>query len=420
MRRQYWFYIDTYVHISIKKDAVLFYNSYTGKILEYSGKPDILGLTGRLLSSKNLRVIRLSERELNNPIIHAFVNEIRDHFMGDLIDVSLSEGKPIQMPPIVKVQRDVKYLRGEPGRSVGEDMMEYLSDVSLYINNRCGQNCTICSRAYCQFLCCTAAKTRGHELNIKYVKRFINEIKDCSLLNLNILGGDIFMYSKLDELLELINSIQAQKNYFIHYLNVAAHRYLLNILISSKTMIKIPISFPVDERKLKTAIETAASLGVEAAFYFVIRSEKDFEDAEVLISQLHIKNQEFHALYDGTNFDFFRENIFIDREEIEDVRPSLKDIYARGTVNPLNFGHLTILANGGIYANVNKSRLGFLGKHSIYDIVFKEMKNGESWRLIRKNVLPCKSCTFEKLCPPISNYNVAIGKNNLCHIWQGK
>lgn len=420
MNRQYWFYIDTYVHISIKKDAVLFYNSYTGKILEYSGKPDIQRLTGRLLSTKNLRVIRLRENTLNNTIIKTFVGEIRDHFMGDLIDASLSEGKPIQMTPIVKVQRDVKYLGGETGRSVGEDMMEYLSDVSLYLNNRCGQSCSICSSAFHQFPCCTANKAGEHELDIKYVRRLINEIKKCSLLNLNILGGDIFMYPKLEELLELLNSTLFSKNYFIHYLNVTTHKDLLNVLNRVNTFVKIPISFPVDEKKLKTAIEAATSLRIEVIFNFIIRSEKDFEDANILISKFHINKYEFYAYYDGANFDFFRDNIFIDKEEIENTRPSLKDIYAMGTVNPLNFGHITILADGAIYANVNKSRLGLLGRHSIYDIVFKEMKNGKSWRLLRKNVIPCKGCTFKNLCPPISNYNIALGKNNLCHIRQGK
>jgi pseudo-rSAM protein len=85
-------------------------------------------------------------------------------------------------------------------------------------------------------------------------------------------------------------------------------------------------------------------------------------------------------------------------------------------VNPFHFGTLTVLSNGSIYANVNTQRLGSLNGGSLHDVVYKEMYRGKSWRRIRKKVEPCKFCTFDALCPPLSNYEYALGRNNLCHI----
>jgi len=76
-----------------------------------------------------------------------------------------------------------------------------------------------------------------------------------------------------------------------------------------------------------------------------------------------------------------------------------------------------VSASGHILADVNASSLGILGKHSLYDIVLKEMSGGISWRKSRTKVMPCKRCTFEMLCPPITGYNTVIGKNNLCRIF---
>jgi pseudo-rSAM protein len=108
--------------------------------------------------------------------------------------------------------------------------------------------------------------------------------------------------------------------------------------------------------------------------------------------------------------------VFVDKEDLQEAKPTCREIYARQLVNPLHFGTLTVLSNGHIHANINVSRLGILNHDSIYEVVYKEMYRGNSWRRIRKRVEPCKRCTFEALCPPLSNYEYAFGRNNLCHI----
>lgn len=418
MRSQYWFYIEPYVHIAIKKDGVLLYNSYTGKILEYYFTPLVLKLAKRLHVPRNLRVILLTESDLEQPAIREFIAEIRGYFMGDLIDTSHSAGKPIQMPPIVKIQKDVKYLKVDSSRSVGEDLMYYLSEVSLYLNDSCHQNCSICAGAYRQFSCCTKKMKRNLELNIDHLGNFLEEIKNISLVRMNILGGDICMYSNFEKLFNQINSLQTESTFYLHYKNAAVHKDRLKIMAASNSRLNIPITFPIDEEKLKIVLEIVNGTELKTNIMFIIQCKTDFEMAETSISKFKIEKPYFIPFYNGSNLNLFKDNIYIDRDDLEENRISIEEIYARGSVNSLNFGRLTIFPDGSVYANVNYSCLGHLGQQSIYDIIYKEMNNGKSWRKIRKNVLPCKRCTFEELCPPISNYNIVIGRYNLCHIWK--
>lgn len=418
MKQQYWFYVDPYVHIAVKRGTALFYNSYNGKILEYIDNPDILRLARRLQSAGNLRIIFMAESDLNQPVIQEFVAQIRGFFMGDLIDAGYSDGKPIQMPPVVKNQKDVTYLKADGDRSVGEDIMTYLSEVSLYINDECPQNCHLCPQAYRQFLCCTSRKNRGSELDTRLIKSLFREIEESGLVNVNILGGDICRYSKFKDLLTLIESIPTGNKFYLHYLNAARHKDELKDLGCGNLCFNIAIDFPINEEKLELVLNAFIYFSPPPNFMFILQRETDFKESEDLVTRFDIQNSFFIPLFNGQNMTLFEENVFINRKDIEEERPSARDIHVRGTVNPLHFGRLIVLPDCRVYANVNHSPLGILGKHSLKEILFREMKEGKSWRQIRKHVMPCKQCTFESLCPPISNYSTAIGKYNLCRIWK--
>jgi pseudo-rSAM protein len=67
-----------------------------------------------------------------------------------------------------------------------------------------------------------------------------------------------------------------------------------------------------------------------------------------------------------------------------------------------------------VYADVNQTPLGTIDD-TVYSIVYKEFTDGKSWFKVR-NLTPCKDCIFQWLCPSPSNYEIAIGRPNLCHV----
>lgn len=416
MKKQYWFSIETYVHIALKKDALLLYNTLNGKTLEYSGQEnrEIYRLVKKLRSEENLQVTAVTKKEMQAPLIAGFVSDVRRHFMGELIPAAFSRGKPVQMMPKVTIEKNINRLKKEENRSVGEGIMEYLTEIFLYVNDECRQNCNMCSDAYRQFPCCTRNKNKRRELDIAGIKSLVEELKSTAIVNLNILGGNVFFYSKFKELAGMINHLRVQKTYYAHYLDIIDAGAQFIFLSPKSSFLKILIPFPINEEKFRTAVETAEKSWLTSAYTFVVQSEAEFEQAEALISVLGIENYDFMPYFNGENLDFFKAGVFPEKEEILAPKPQLKEIYTNSAVNSLDFGRLTVLSNGYIHANVNAPGLGSLGKHSLYDVLYKELNQGGSWNRTRKKVSPCRDCTFDDLCPPLSNYNHAIGRNDLC------
>ena len=97
----------------------------------------------------------------------------------------------------------------------------------------------------------------------------------------------------------------------------------------------------------------------------------------------------------------------------------LPGVYEKGfRIKAEAVGHPLIPQNERVCNDITLTREGDLGTHSILEVLYKEVTKGKSWRQLRSNVLPCRKCTYQYLCPPLSNYESAIGRNNLCHIWE--
>jgi pseudo-rSAM protein len=416
LNNKQWLILDNYVHVSWKGAKMLFYNPLNGAILEYAASQSLGRLVRHLQFAKNLRVVPLTGADLSNPEISRFVRELRHHFMADLIDSGMSTGKPIQMTPHTKVQRDVELIKRDPLRSAGESMMKYLGEVSLYINSTCSLGCGLCASAYKQFLCCTAPGKR--EMELPSIKSLFQQIKAAPLCRVNILGGDIFAFSRLAELWAILDDHprSLEKIFYIHYLNLIQGEDKLAVFPTDAASFKIVVTLPVQGEPWQRMVELLEANRVRGQFLFIVGSEAEVAEAEALIAPFPPDRYAFHPYFDGINRAFFEANVFIDRTDIREAKPTAREIQARQLVNPFHFGTLTILSSGRIHANVNRPQLGTLGQDTIHEAVYKEMYRGSSWRRIRKKAKPCKHCTFEALCPPLSNYEYALARNDLCHI----
>jgi len=416
MNKKYWLFLDSHTHCFVKNHEALFYNTLNGKILRNT-HADIIELSKNLTSKKNLNVIELDSVSIENTETSKFIKDLRKAFMGDIIDTSLSTEKPVQMMPLVKINRDIKYLKEHPMRSVGDFLMDYLSELNLFLNGDCTQNCTFCSYAYKQSNCCT--KNEGTEISITDIKALVKQVESCTLLNFNIFGGNILNYSHLRELTEVLDEFTATKKIHIHYQDFINARNL-NLFQKPAYEIKLIVPPENNSEAIALALEIGKKHNLNLSLIFPIESEEDYYITEQKIKCLELDKYLISPLYNGENTSFFEKNIFLEEQDICSYKPSSKEIYAREKINTNFFGKLTILSDGRIFANVNHKELGVLGQNTIYDVLFKEMNEGESWLKVRNDAKPCCDCTFEKLCPPISSYEYLMERNNLCHINDSK
>ena len=87
--------------------------------------------------------------------------------------------------------------------------------------------------------------------------------------------------------------------------------------------------------------------------------------------------------------------------------------------NTLSYGKIFIRSNKKIYSDLNGKPLGRIGKISMETAVVSELSEQGNWLRVRRDVVPCKECLFNSICPPLSNFENATGINNSCNIWKG-
>ena len=397
--KTFWFYIEPFVHIALKKNHLLLYNTLNGKAIEQTAfspsggngqvasaaykssgnsvlenadrnagfSSKIFNICKKLLSKKNLRVIRLTETELlKNLLLAKFIKKVINYHMGDLLEVSLSAGKPMQLAPMLSIQRDVERLRKDPGHSVGEYVLNYLDEISFYINDGYELDMPIFYSGWQQFLCGIKSRGRNRELELEKIGTLLDEAAGSPLSRINILGGNIFNYSKFPALLALLGSHKAVKTFHLHYTQLEnREKELYDMAAQDSAKLRVLIDFPLQEKQLAGAFQSVEEKNLDTVFEFIVASEADFRKAQELIAALKIAGYSFQPFYNGRNLGFFKKYVFLKKQAVLASKPTIEEVLSRSVVNAVNFGRLTALPNGSVYANVNAGKLGRLGKDSL-------------------------------------------------------
>jgi len=411
--KNYWLYLEPYIHLSIKDNEILLYNTLSQKHLFYT-KEKIKKIIDELIIPENLFCIYFKGTDLCDPEIYEFVKNLRALFMGDIIDVSYSKSKPIQFVPKLNNQNNIEILKSDRNRSLGEQVMTYLNEITIQVNNKCDLSCTHCSQLYRQTLFCSKNNSCD-EIEIENIEKIVNELQGSGLQKINIVGGDVFLYNNYQKLIVLLN-----KSFFSCSIYVHIHNLFKNInLLSGMVYIDlIEFSILVNSIDYLQEIEAVhsrlTSLNIKHDFTFTIINEKEFKQIDEFISTNNFSNYNYIPIYTLKDFGFFKANSFLSKADILSNVVTQKDIHRNMQINTNDFGKLFITADGEVYANLHFPALGCI-KDKFRGLVYKEMDEGNSWRRIR-DMKPCCNCVYQWLCPSPSNYELAIGKPNLCHV----
>lgn len=373
----YWFTIEPYVYINIVNKFALLYNTLDGVTIE-SDKPIVISLLQEILKEENYGTVLLKNEYYKQKDIYTFISELREKYMGDIIDISLSKDKPIQILPYVDFynKRNKKYNFSSFG-----DILHTLTDINIHLGPIC---------------------------NISKLISFLAILPDS--VTYNIIGNHEKITSN-NELSSFLEHYPSQKNIFYSYRNIIS---LKSILINGY-LYKILIDFPIDIQDWNKSIQVLISQAVSFEYIFNVTSLENCQQAEQLARQYNIEKYVLNPVYTGNNLLFFKEYVFLTKKDILLTSLSMKDFFCKQIINMHDFGKLNILPNGDVYANMSHPKVGNIFSDNIYEIIEKEIKEGKSWLRIR-NQPPCTKCIYQWLCPSPSDYEIAIGRPNLCNI----
>lgn len=405
MERKFWFFLESHIYVSFKENKMLLYDTHSGKSLFVTGSEPIQ-LVRRIYEDENLGSVELLERDFSVVVIRDFINDVVASGMGQLVDAEQQPVKPVILLPILSLNFDVERLKDKENADVilSKNNNKYLLDVNIVLNGSCQQECVHCSEYSKQFFCCSkngCAQSFPKEL----LQDLLRQLSYFPVQTINLTGGNIYQYDDLDVFGESDNGSKKIFNFYVHYLN-----YQENPHIDSKN-IHLIINAPLNMERLSEV--HSLTRGKSVKYHLIVEDESQYEELELALSKIGIGDFEVHPFYNGENLCFFEDEVFLSEEDILARPVSMREIFRNQKLNANSFGSLYILPNGDVKANLNEECIGNAGCDRIIDIINGEMMRNTAWRQIRSSE-PCCGCVYQYLCPPISNYERVLKRQNLC------
>lgn len=407
MNSKYWFFLESHIYASIKPNAMLLYDTHTGKSL-YVTSAVAIQLIKKIYEDENLGCIELTQSDFVDSKIQDFIDSVVTNGMGKLLNQQDYPIKPVILLPILSLNLDVEKFKNKENVDLflARDISKYLLDVNIVLNNSCKQQCQHCPNYCKQFFCCSKEDST-ESLPQNSLIYLLRQISYFPVRTINITGGDIYLYQNLEVFHTSNGNGKKVFNFYIHYLNYQENPYIDN------QSIHLVVNTPVNMEKLHEVYSLTKEKDVR--YHLIVEDEEQYEELELTMTALGIEDFEVHPYYNGHNIQFFEENVYLSKEDIVAISISMREIFRNQKLNANSFGSLYILPNGDIKANLNEETIGHLGKDRIIDVINHEMMQNTAWRKVRSSE-PCQNCVYQYLCPPLSNYERVIHRQNLCHV----
>lgn len=335
----------------------------------------------------NLYSLLLKQEELEITGIRFIVEKLVALDFAKLINKCDVNEKPIQLPPILNLQSEVHRLIDgtQTDMTVGEDVLKNLQVLNIKLD----YNAT--------------------PLFIDKLVRMLDCLSHASLLELAVHGYSSSL-SIPDAFWKQLEILPCLKRFVLSLDEDSC--YLVEQLKGCFSS-RIIFDFDVAPDSYEI-VEKLEKMEVDLKYNFLIFSEEDFAWTSKLIDAYQIKKYQIIPRYNGRNLDFFKSCIYVDEQDILDSRQTKQNIFAHQALNTNDFGKLTITTDGKVHANLHHQAIGSIDE-DLRMLVYKEMSKGSSWLRVR-DMHPCSKCIFQWLCPSPSDYELEIGKPNLCHV----
>lgn len=408
---KYWFYLEPYTFLFRNENKAVIYNTLNGAYVICPQHPVIDGILNNWEDATKGYGVFLDEAVLKGEeIINEFVFDVRETFSGDCIEYDEGRGTPYLFKPTLFLNSDIRTKEEKEKTSLGEYVLQNLDEVTLHLPSTCSKQCVKCSVYHRQMNHCTLfSEEDSHPVDYERIL-YLFQLVGIQRVNFSA-GGNPIANANIIHYLDMFSDSRFKKHLWLDY-TFFNDRYLELATITRSILDIFVHPSNWNEQLVK---DMKVGNDKQICWHLIVSNEAEMESLEALnipeIVCFHI-----HPFYTGENLDFFREYVFIDMEDILAEPVNRKSIFRRQVLNDNFFGKLTLFPSGEVYSNVNFPSLGNIQNMSLKELVYKELTEGYSWLKVRGNETPCSQCINKHLCPPISNYELVIGRNNLCKV----
>lgn len=407
---KYLFYLEPYTFLLCGNCRTVVYNTLNGTYLVCPDSSVVQSIIRQWKDTMNGYSALVDEQILKDDAAKNFIEAVRESFSGDCVEYDNERTKPYFFQPILFLNIDIQVREDKKKTSLGNHIMENLHEVSFYLPAVCKLGCSACTSYYHQINHCTI-NPEG-VMKIEDYIRLLRQLQICGIQRVNLLaGGNPLLNSYIRNLSLEFSESTFKKHLYLEY-NFLNDEY---IKFAQQTNSILEISVHPEDLG-NQLVDCMRKYHYDIVRWnLIVSAETDMEQLENLNlpEGVSIKVQPF---YTGSNYAFFRDFVFSDLEDILAVPIDRKTIFRHKVLNDNFFGKLTVFPTGEVFANVNCPALGNIQESSLKELVYKELTEQDVWLRVRSKEKPCKQCINKDLCPSISNYELVIGKNNLCNI----
>ena len=403
-----WLYIEPYT-LQFKTDKeCLFYNTLDGTKLVIPINKKNENLLNLLAEQK---CIAISEISADAQVLSELIIQLQNTFNGDVIQTENNKCRPAVFSPIINNQRAFEKLDTYDWMNINSEVINYLEEVFIYINGVEKNSQRYNIELYKQI---PSYIESNLEINSRLLAEFFKHVVNKQINRINILGGNIMLHTSLSDIIRIVREKAHIINFHFRFDEwKAEYKKILESKFDELTII-CPVCLLM-ENPFNLEGLFNQKFAKRTKYIFILQNAQEYKKYEEIVSNNpYVIKYRCLPLFNGRNIKFFEETIYSDESDIEDIKLTKREVYSNQKINNTDFGRITILPNGAIYANVNHRPIGDL-RDKIHDVLYNELKFGKSWLRIR-DMEPCSYCVYQFLCPSPSNYEIAIGKPNLCHI----
>jgi len=402
------FYIEPYVYISFNHDKILLFNTLNNKHIE-SNQRVIINLITKLVANNG--VVPLTIDCVNNKFLKSFINKARLYYIGDVTNVKHNSNYPINILPDLKFMTETEVLNN-PVNTIYES----INSLYFFINNKNDLVSIEYNNLHTQFINYYANNSEYTEIHLHNIINIIDSLHNSSLTYIHISGGNLLHYSEIEGLINFLkNRTSRFKIIFnIFFTDLTSFRAIATLFHNMPDYFNINVIF--DGSVTSNVLASVSKILNSACYEFVIQSNRDIKIIEKQLDFSYENEHKFSPYYNHNNKTFITNLLLIkSKKQIFNQKLSIPALDMKSRINSNFYGKIFIYPDGRVHANPNSKSLGNIYEENISDIIFKEVKDGESWKMVRKHLNPCKGCLYSSFCPPISNYEIVLKTNNMCN-----
>lgn len=409
MKTEFWLWLNPDTFIWKSKNEVLVYNSVLSNGFALLLSNVSSSLIERLIDPKQMYCVELLVSEIQDKLTNEFINRLTMTGSGNICEKEEGKPKPVIMFPKLNVQRSVERQSKVVDSYRDDNIMLDLFEMTICFNGITDKERTCWNN---QFL---YPPVTNKILDSKMLLKHIRLISGSTgLRSINLLGSD---FSTIDSFFEIVDSlcqINVSKTIWCRLEDLKGKMVeTVKILYEGYYRLMIIVDPICDVKRTRAMIEDFRCELPQVAYVFIIAGEDDYENVERIIDRLSSPiESSIIPLFTGDNMDFFINHVFIQPETLFESKLTKREVFAHQAVNTFDFGKVSLMPDGNFYANLNHPPIG-KANENLKEILHRELFTGRSWRRIRDEK-PCTDCLYRWLCPSPSNYELAIGRPDLC------